>query len=479
MLQSIIRYFLTVNCSVYVYKKLINIKEMTRLELLIFPFALITSYIIAVILMHIPFLTIFALSLFICIYCHFIYKKRIVISIAVITMSVGISYFLYAISVVILTPITSILYFNIDNTSIVANNSITLLFGVCQNFLAFLLFRIKRFKNGIPDIEKITESDTAIYISVILLLASSLIYIDKNTLIIPLILVFLTILFGLTIFLWWRKRLSDKYINKVYERNIRILEDTLSTQKTEIENLSKIIHKDNKVLSALRLAVNEQYSNNGENSAELQNLLNEITHLEDERKECLTNYEQTTKILAKTGVFSTDMIINYLLKRANKESIIFDVSITGDILYMVSDAIDTYDLNTMLADLGENAIIATSHSAVKNVLLIIGYRENTAFFDIYDSGSEFDAGVIANIGKKRHTTHKDTGGSGIGLMTTYELINKYHATFEIEELYDNKLFTKRVSVLFDNNSRIAIYSNRPEIIAACKSRSDIQLHPIP
>lgn len=99
-------------------------------------------------------------------------------------------------------------------------------------------------------------------------------------------------------------------------------------------------------------------------------------------KNALANYEQTTKILAKTGVFSTDMIINYLLKRANKESIIFDVSIQADILYMVSDATDTYDLNTMLADLGENAIIATSHSAVKNVLLIIGYRENTAFFDI-------------------------------------------------------------------------------------------------
>ena len=246
-----------------------------------------------------------------------------------------------------------------------------------------------------------------------------------------------------------------------------------------IENLSKIIHKDNKVLSALRLAVNELYSNKDGNSAELQKLLDEITHLEAERKDCLTNYEQTTKTLPKTGVFSTDMIINYLLKRATKDSIIFDVSITGDIPYMVSDAIDTYDLNTMLADLGENAIIATAHSTIKNILLIIGYRDNTAFLDIYDSGSEFDAGVIASIGKRRHTTHKDTGGSGIGLMTTYELINKYHATFEIEELYNNKLFTKRVSVLFNNNSGITIYSNRHEIIAACKSRTDIQLQTTP
>ena len=476
MLKSVIRYFFTMICSIYCYRKLLNIKKYTLTEICIVPFSIITAFFIALINIKIPFLTIIFLAFFTNIICYFVYKKELILSLITATLSVSISHFLFGISIFILIPITSILYIKIYNKFILSILTIVLV-GICQNFIMYLIFKIKRFKHGIPDIK--CKSDTAIYLSVLLLFSASFSYQYKDMLTITTAIFFLAILFGLTIFLWWRKRLADKYINKVYERNIRILEDTLSTQKTEIENLSKIIHKDNKVLSALRLAVNEQYSNNSKNSAELQNLLNEITHLEAERKDCLTNYEQTTKTLPKTGVFSTDMIINYLLKRATKKSIIFDVSITGDIPYMVSDAIDTYDLNTLLADLGENAIIATSHSAVKNVLLIIGYRENTAFLDIYDSGSEFDAGVIASIGKKRHTTHKDTGGSGIGLMTTYELINKYHATFEIEELYDNKLFTKRVSVLFDNNSRIAIYSNRPEIIAACKSRSDIQIHPIP
>ncbi len=478
MLQSLIKGFFTIICSIYIYKKLLNIKKNTFIEISSLPFALVLSYLMAYIRIHLPALTIIVLAIFFSMYCFFIYKKNILITLTVTTVSIGISYFLYTVSVIIYIPVASILYFNIRNSFIMSIIGV-LLAGLWQFFLCYVMFKIKRLKNGIPDIEKITESDTAVYISVILLLASSLIYLDESSFTISLVLIFFTILFGLTIFLWWRKRLSDKYINKVYERNINILEDTLSTQKTEIENLSKIIHKDNKVLSALRLAVNELYSNKDGNSAELQKLLDEITHLEAERKDCLTNYEQTTKTLPKTGVFSTDMIINYLLKRATKDSIIFDVSITGDIPYMVSDAIDTYDLNTMLADLGENAIIATAHSTIKNILLIIGYRDNTAFLDIYDSGSEFDAGVIASIGKRRHTTHKDTGGSGIGLMTTYELINKYHATFEIEELYNNKLFTKRVSVLFNNNSGITIYSNRHEIIAACKSRTDIQLQTTP
>lgn len=478
MLQSLIKGFFTIMCSIYIYKRLLNIKKNTFIEISSLPFALVLSYLMAYIRVHLPALTIIVLAFFFSIYCLFIYKKDILITLTVTTISIGISYFLYTVSVIIFMPVTGILYMNYKD-SVIMNYIGILSAGFGQACLSILLFKIKRFKNGIPDIDSKYKTDAIIYISVLLILATTLIYEYKNTLMVITVLFFFTIMFGLTIFLWWRKRLSDKYINKVYERNINILEDTLSTQKTEIENLSKIIHKDNKVLSALRLAVNEQYSNKDGNSAELQKLLDEITHLEAERKDCLTNYEQTTKTLPKTGVFSTDMIINYLLKRATKDSIIFDVSITGDIPYMVSDAIDTYDLNTMLADLGENAIIATAHSTVKNILLIIGYRENTAFLDIYDSGSEFDASVIASIGKRRHTTHKDTGGSGIGLMTTYELINKYHATFEIEELYNNKLFTKRVSVLFNNNSGITIYSNRHEIIAACKSRTDIQLQTTP
>ncbi len=474
MLQTILKYIFTVFCCIYVYKKLLNIRKNTKTELIIFPCAVIISFIITLIRLHMPILTIASCVILISIYCHILYKKDYILSLVITTISIGISYFLNALSVLLLIPMSSILYFSIDNVLILDIVGIILI-GVLQNTLSIVLFKIKRFKNGIPDIERKYKTDTIIYVTVLLMLATSLIYEYKNTVMVITILFFFIIMFGLTILLWWRKRISDKYINKVYERNIKILEDTLDTQKTEIENLSKIIHKDNKVLSALRLAVSEQSKNNSENNAELQKLLTEITHLEDERKECLTDYEQNTKVLPKTGVYSTDMIISYLYKRAAKESIAFDISITGDIPYMVTDAVDTYDLNTMIADLGENAIIATSNSSTKSILLIIGYREGTAFFDIYDSGADFDAGVIANLGKRRHTTHKNTGGSGIGLMTTYELVNKYHATFEIEELYGNKLFTKRVSVLFDNNSRIAVHSSRPEIIAACKTRNDIQL----
>ncbi len=473
MLQSVIKYIFTIFCCVYVYKNLLHIKKFTTREVLLIPLAIIMSFIIALIKTHMPLLVVISLVIFIDLYCYFIYKKDFIASLTIITIAIGISYFIYALSVISLIPVTSILYMNINDALLLDNIGI-ILFGIVQNLIAILLFRIKRFKNGIPDINS-KYSDTVSYLSILILLASSLIYQYIYLSNVVSILVFLTIMFGLTILLWWRKRISDKYINKVYERNIKILEETVETQKTEVENLSKIIHKDNKVLSALRIAVIEQSKLNVDNNPELQKLLTEIMHLEDERREFLTDYEQNTKTLPKTGVFATDMILGYLHKRSVRESILFDVTIMGDIPYMVTDAVDTYDLNTMIADLGENAIIATSGAPTKNILLIIGYRDNIAFFDIYDSGSNFDAEVIADIGKRRHTTHKDTGGSGIGLMTTYELINKYHATLEIEELDNNNLFTKRVSILFNNSALISIHSNRPEIIVACNTRNDIHL----
>lgn len=75
---------------------------------------------------------------------------------------------------------------------------------------------------------------------------------------------------------------------------------------------------------------------------------------------------------------------------------------------------------------------------------------------------------------KRITTHKDSGGTGIGLSSTYGLCKKYSASFVITEDIDSEnttffdtnyndsisekvslkdiTFTKKVSVVFDGKS---------------------------
>ncbi|MGN1085093.1 MAG: hypothetical protein ACI4QX_08815, partial [Lachnospiraceae bacterium] len=99
--------------------------------------------------------------------------------------------------------------------------------------------------------------------------------------------------------------------------------------------------------------------------------------------------------------------------------------------------------------------------------------------DFFDSGANFDARVIENLGKKRCTTHKNEGGSGIGLMTTLEILEKKKGSFELEEFRENCLFTKRVSVVLDHRFKTRIFSDRADILAACEKRGrDITLHPL-
>ncbi len=58
-------------------------------------------------------------------------------------------------------------------------------------------------------------------------------------------------------------------------------------------------------------------------------------------------------------------------------------------------------------------------------------------------------------------------------MTTLEIIKKSNASFTIEELTNNNLFTKKVSVCFDNLNQIRISTTRADIKKSLSKRVDI------
>ena len=92
---------------------------------------------------------------------------------------------------------------------------------------------------------------------------------------------------------------------------------------------------------------------------------------------------------------------------------------------------------------------------------------------------------MLDLGLTRHTTHADNGGSGIGLVTTYESLQKYGASFMIEEYEpDSGLFTKKISVTFNNLRQYILLTCRDtDEIAFLKQRADLLVisktaHPI-
>lgn len=367
--------------------------------------------------------------------------------ICISVLSIGSSYALFALTSLIAFPVGCILLLiNIPSPVIVT--ILLFLIGCIQNVLLFLVFHTKRLRNGIPGIATIFLGDIGVFIGALLILFSSALFFDSRDLV-SLILIAFILALGVIIWLWWQKSIQTDYINKNNSQQIDLLESKLQERDAELERLSKIIHKDNKLLAALELSTRELLQDTSSEKAE--SLLQELNRFSKERSETLHAYEAGQEALPKTGLFSIDTMLNYLHQRALKHKIAFQLSLE-DKIADITDIISEQDLCTIIADLGENAIIATKDAGTKNIRLSIERKTDGYALYFYDSGEPFAQEVLESFGKTRCTTHAETGGSGIGLVTTGELAAKYHGEFYITDADVPQPYTKCVSVILKQGS---------------------------
>ena len=98
----------------------------------------------------------------------------------------------------------------------------------------------------------------------------------------------------------------------------------------------------------------------------------------------------------------------------------------------------------------------------------MGIADNCLEVNIQDSGIPFEAETLTNLGVKKSTTHADTGGSGIGYMTVFEILKECGASLTITEYApENYSFTKAVKIRFDGKLGYAINSYRANELASC------------
>ena len=84
---------------------------------------------------------------------------------------------------------------------------------------------------------------------------------------------------------------------------------------------------------------------------------------------------------------------------------------------------------------------------------------------IYDTGIEFEIDTLLNLGLKHITTHSETGGTGIGFMTSFETLNKCKGSLIIEEYSkETNIYTKCITFRFDSKGEYNIYSYRSDQI---------------
>ena len=96
----------------------------------------------------------------------------------------------------------------------------------------------------------------------------------------------------------------------------------------------------------------------------------------------------------------------------------------------------------------------------------MGIKNNCYEFCICDTGIEFQIETLLKLGLEPVTTHKETGGTGIGFISTFETLKKCNASLIIDEKHEesNNDYTKSVTIKFDGKSQYIIKSYRADKI---------------
>ena len=391
-----------------------------------------------------------------CLYILLRVRHSIVNTVTITAISCGITIIIMAFAFLVSIPLGYLIFILVPNETI-RTCIVILATDMLQILFVFLIYKIKRFKSGVSIQNNDGSIELLLLLSILSIFLLTLFYAD-NISKSPLELFILTLIFcGLGLIILWKKHISNSYHTQIYKRNETLYEHRIEEYEKERNNLlnqntelSKIIHRDNKLIPAMVMAVKELI-NNAPDNLELNGLLEQLEELSSEHKEIITAYQQETDNLPKTGSIPLDAVLHYILSKAKQYGTEFTVNITSDsISDLLSKLTDITDLTTILCDLVENALIATKSTPESKVQIVFdNAASDIPRISIYDNGPLFDDKVIANMGKMRITTHKDDGGSGIGLTTLFEILNKYNASFCLDERQNNE-FTKCIQITFDN-----------------------------
>ena len=460
MLSSYIKICFIIFCSLLIFKKIFKKSSFKYLfyDILL---CISSSFIFYIALQYFPFIYMVLLILTLLIYCLLLYKIPIKITLTAICISIALSYSAFLISTIMLVPILYPIYIiadSFDTTLIISH----IFASILQILLSIGAFKIKRFKSGMPFLSQRTCNDTGLIISIFVLIITTLYYSfsEPNTLF--LILVLTSILLCTTIVIWWRHNLNKAYWDAVHKNQIAALETEIINLKRDNDNLSKIIHKDNKLIPAMVLSVKEllemsialdnpSLKDISELKVKAAKLLEELEEISKERKGIMIETEQHLYELPKSNFMRLDSLISYLYQRCILFQIQFQALFNININQLMS-LINERELDTIIADLIENAIYATKNQENKKILFCIDSKDNVFYMNIYDTGVPFNTDIIHKLGKNKATSHSNDGGSGIGLYNTISVCQKYSFSFIIEEAPGVDNFTKKISITFDDKN---------------------------
>lgn len=412
-------------------------------------------------------------------------KYRIDITTAAVIISYAVNYAVYVLSIGVTGTMLWLIYKPGQRNQLF----VTVLILLFQLLLAYLPFTLKRLKNGLSFLQKKENSGIGLLISGIILFFSALLRTNFSNTLNYLFFTFGTVVCIFGIIFWWRNNLTKSYLEKNTKRQLDELNKLIADQTkliTELtkenERLSSLIHRDNKIIPAMGMAVRKYIGQSdqkfSDDSQEGEAIMKQLECLMKDRYEAIAKAKNLSKVLPNVNVDSINGVFQYMYLRAAQHNIDYDVIVVCSIKYLIENAITELELSTILSDLIENAIHATKSSDFKKIIVTIAVHNNFYEIDVQDSGVMFEAEILRKIGQKRVTNHKENGGSGIGLMTLFEILKKRKASLIITE-YPPKTnsLSKSIKIRFDGQNECLIYSFRADQLKKAISREDLVFLP--
>lgn len=398
-------------------------------------------------------------------------KQKIGYSILLITIALAINYIILFLTTVLTFPIN--IFYNIKNDYINL-----MLIIIIYLILICLLFKIKKFKHGFLFLKRNIENE---YIEIWVLnissiiLFSSIIFNSSNFQITRKLFIGF-IIFSIIMFITIQKSLQLYYKQRLLVQDLEETKKELDDKKKEIKqleqenlNFSKTSHSIAHKQKALEHKLNElALKNEIAEEIDVKNRLNNITKQISKEPEIE---------IPKTNISEIDDMLNYMKSECIKNKIKFEVQLNGNIYQMINNHITKEELEILIADHVKNAIIAVkcSNNSNRSILVRIGKIDGQYSIYIYDSGIEFEINTLHKLGKIPSTTHKESGGTGMGFMNTFDTLKKHKASITINEygkpVKDN--YTKVIMIVFNKKDEFNIISYRQKEIDVRKDEVNV------
>ena len=359
---------------------------------------------------------------------------------------------------------------------------ITIIICLLTPPIEYKVLSIRRFKSGMPFLRHDLALNIGTVLSLIIFCIDLYVhYIPENAFLIASTCQLLGCLLILPLILWWRIRLKRSYQKYLYDTERNNLLSQIEQLQNDNRQMAQIIHKDNKLLTAMTSVALDLSQTATEYTpfslaSHANDLHNELLSLSSHRQSSLQELSGSI-----TGDFCSDhMMINavlsYLQRKASAQQATLTFTMDTDFFNHITAHLDDEQIAHLLADLGQNALIATLPCESRCIHIALSVTKSIPSICISDSGTPFPTVVLEHLGLEKCSQHLDEGGSGIGLMDLWKLKSSSKATLLIkEDSLPDTLYTKYIYLIFDNQGRYIIESDRITELHEHLSRTDVTL----